>query len=60
LSYELVCRIRVVLVHRASTSILVSGCQRCLCPRGEPAGFAGSAPSREGMGTLSGFPSQRQ
>ena len=36
LSYELVCRIRVVLVHRASTSILVSGCQRCLCPRGEP------------------------
>ena len=34
LSYELVYRIRVVLVHRASTSILVSGCPRCLCPRG--------------------------
>ena len=30
LSYELVCRIRVVLVHRASTSILVSGCPRRL------------------------------
>ena len=26
--------------------------------RGEPAGFAGGAPSREGMGTLSGFPCQ--
>ena len=30
------------------------------CPqsRGEPAGFAGGVPSREGLGTLSGFPSQ--
>ena len=24
--------------------------------RGEPAGFAGGGPSREGMGTLPGFP----
>ena len=27
--------------------------------RGEPAGFAGGVPSREGMGTLPGFPYQR-
>jgi hypothetical protein len=27
-------------------------------PRGEPAGFAGGVPSREGMGTLTGFPYQ--
>ena len=27
-------------------------------PGGEPAGSAGSVPSREGMGTLSGFPYQ--
>jgi hypothetical protein len=27
-------------------------------PRVEPAGFAGSATSREGLGTLTGFPSQ--
>jgi len=27
-------------------------------PRGEPAGFAGGVPSREGLGTLSGFPCQ--
>jgi hypothetical protein len=26
--------------------------------RGEPAGFAGGAPSREGLGTLPGFPSR--
>ena len=28
--------------------------------RGEPAGFAGGGPSREGMGTLPGFPYQRK
>jgi hypothetical protein len=33
--------------------------RRILESRGEPAGFAGGVPSREGLGTLSGFPSQR-
>jgi superfamily II DNA or RNA helicase len=31
---------------------------RLIDPRGKPAGFAGREPSREGMGTLSGFPSK--
>jgi GTPase SAR1 family protein len=36
--------------------LTVAGAQAANESRGEPAGFAGGAPSREGLGTLPGFP----
>ena len=39
--------------------LTVAGAQAANESRGEPAGFAGGAPSREGLGTLPGFPCER-
>ena len=37
----------------------IPAAQAALSSRGEPAGLAGRVPSREGMGTLPGFPAQQ-